>query len=233
MERTVEPQNLTVLIVEDDPDINNLLKRILERAKLNYIQAYSGTEAKLILEAKKVDLVLLDLMLPGIRGEELISSIRQDKKLKIPIITISAKVSVDDKVKVLESGADDYIAKPFDPNEVLARINVALRRIYPQACQTGTYKHRELSLDRGSRRVLCKDKEIELTAHEFDLLEILMQSPDTVFSRERLYQMVWKSGYYGEDNTINVHMSNIRKKLAAASSEKYIETVWGIGFKLI
>jgi DNA-binding response OmpR family regulator len=226
----------TILIVEDDSDINALLKRMLDRAGYAVVQAYSGTEAKLRIEHEAFDLVLLDLMLPGMTGEELIVCIREEHELNVPIIVISAKVSVVDKVGTLVSGADDYITKPFDPEEVLARIQAAFRRAKPVVEQQANIisTHGDLRLDSSTRRVSLQGKDIDLTAHEFDILHILIQSPDTVFSRERLYGLVWKSGYYGEDNTINVHVSNIRKKLAAVvPHEDYIKTVWGIGFKLV
>ncbi|MDR1185592.1 MAG: response regulator transcription factor [Coriobacteriales bacterium] len=226
----------TVLIVEDDSDINTLLKMILGKAGYVAVQAYSGTEAKLRIEHEKFDLILLDLMLPGMTGEELIDCIREEHKLDVPIIIISAKASIASKVGTLAAGADDYITKPFDPEEVIVRVQATLRRVRPTAEQQAsvTHTHRDLCLDSSTRRVSLKGSEIGLTAHEFDILHILIQSPDTVFSRERLYGLVWKSGYYGEDNTVNVHVSNIRKKLAAvAPHEDYIKTIWGIGFKLV
>jgi DNA-binding response OmpR family regulator len=263
-----EPQKHTILIVEDDPDINALLKAIVVKAGYAAVQAYSGTEAELRIEQGTVrpdsgtdlapstaaassafDLILLDLMLPGMTGEELVSFIRTEQGLDTPIIIISAKVSLESKVATLASGADDYITKPFEPEEVLARIQAALRRSRVSAHHTpdvppaspsasrqpGTrHIYRDLSLDSATRRVMLGDAEVALTTHEFDILHILIKQPDTVFSRERLYELVWKSGYYGEDNTINVHVSNIRKKLAAAGAhEDYIKTVWGIGFKLV
>jgi DNA-binding response OmpR family regulator len=221
------------LVVEDDPDINALLKKIVARAGYSCVQAYSGTEARLLIDSEQFDLILLDLMLPGITGEELISYIRTERKLAVPIIAISAKATTSSKVEVLGAGADDYITKPFDTEEVVARIEAALRRTRLEPQQDGTHSYRGLQLNSGTRRVLLKGEDIAFTAHEFDLLEILIQHPDTVFPRERLYQMIWGGSYYGNDNTINVHVSNIRKKLATVSEEEYLQTIWGIGFKLI
>lgn len=231
--KKLDSENVSILIVEDDPDINNLLKKLLSKAGFVPTQVYSGTEATLRINVEPFDLVLLDLMLPGITGEELIIHIRETKGLSIPVIAISAKVTTADKVNVLGSGADDYITKPFVAEEVIARIEAVLRRSEVESGKANSYKYKDLVLDSDTRRVQLKNADIQLTAHEFDLLEILIKRPDMVFSRERLYQMIWNGEYYGEDNTINVHVSNIRKKLAAESDDEYIRTIWGIGFKLV
>lgn len=225
--------SIKILIVEDDPDINTLLKKIVTKAGYDLVQAFSGTEAKLHIESGSFDLILLDLMLPGMSGEELVSYIRSERNLPVPIIVISAKVTTTDKVSVLKQGADDYITKPFVAEEVIARIEATLRRAGTQPQHANSHKHRDLQLNSETRRVQLKNEEIALTAHEFDLLEILIKQPDTVFPRERLFQLIWGGSYYGEDNTINVHVSNIRKKLAGVSDDEYIQTVWGIGFKLV
>ncbi len=178
-------------------------------------------------------------MIPGINGEELISYIRTELKLDTPIIVISAKVQLESKVETLALGADDYMTKPFEPKEVIARIQAALRRYKgatptTQTTAAETYSFRDLIVDVPGRRATLKGKEVTLTGHEFDILHTLIKAPDTVFSRERLYELVWKSGYYGEDNTVNVHVSNIRKKFAAIMpDDEYIKNVWGIGFKLV
>lgn len=231
-----------ILIVEDDPDINALLAKIVTKAGYEAEQAFSGTEAQLRLEKSAPDLILLDLMIPGLSGEALISFVRQNLLLDMPIIVISAKVQLTSKVDALAAGADDYITKPFESEELVARIQAALRRYDKSAggeedknggSNTEVYSFKELLLDTTTRRVSLKGEEIILTPYEFDLLAALIKAPDTVFSRERLYELVWNSGYYGEDNTINVHVSNIRKKLATIEpDEDYIKTIWGIGFKL-
>lgn len=227
----------TVLIVEDDPDINALLAKIVEREGFAFAQAYSGTEARLQLDAATFDLILLDMMLPGMDGASLVAYMRDELRTNVPVIVVSAKAGAADKVDMLKRGADDYVTKPFDPDEVAARIHAVLRR---SAGASGAeddgeaYDHRDLHLDVARRLVTLKDAEVALTAHEFDILHVLMQAPDKVFSRERLYELVWKSGYYGEDNAVNVHVSNIRKKLASVDADAdYVKTVWGIGFKLV
>lgn len=228
-----------VLIVEDDADINRLLYQILKKNGYSPEQAFSGTEARLLLQAGAYDLLLLDLMLPGMTGEELLDHIRRERKLSVPVIILSAKGSLHDRVDLLMEGADDYLTKPFEPEEVLAHICAVLRRCGrvqsddASERETKAYTFKNLAVYPEARQALVKDTEIPLTAHEFDILLLLIRNPDKVYSRENLYEQVWKGGYYGEDNTVNVHVSNIRKKLAKVDpDEEYIQTVWGIGFKM-
>lgn len=223
--------NTKIFIIEDDPDINRLLCRILQKADYQVLPAFSGTEAKLVLEREIPDLILLDLMLPGMTGEELIRFIRKERGLQTPILILSAKHALENKIETMTMGADDYLTKPFEPDEVLVRVMALLRRA--KQMQEVCFHHKNLTLYPESRAVLVKETEISLTPHEYDILLILMQQPEKVFSRETLYEKVWQSGYYGEDNTVNVHVSNIRKKIAALDADNdYIRTVWGIGFKL-
>ncbi len=222
-----------ILIVEDNEDINRILSRYLEREGYETTSAFSGTEANLLLSLQIYDLILLDLMIPGISGEELIPQIRS--KALTPIIVISAKSTLSDKVEALKNGADDYITKPFEREEVLARVSALLRRssqITKTDPETRDFVWKNMILKPESREVRVCGHSILLTASEFDLLFKLVQNPDRVFTKEQLYQEVWKNGYYGEDNTINVHISNIRKKIKDHDEESYIKTVWGIGFKM-
>lgn len=222
-----------ILVVEDEPDINGLLVKILKEADYYTIQAFSGTEAKLLLEKEVPDLVLLDLMLPGMSGEELLRDIRENKCSNVPVLIISAKDTLKDKVSLLKEGADDYITKPFEPEEVLARVQAALRRAGKETTAEKNLTHKNIKLYTDSRKVMVSGSEVSLTAHEYDILCLLMQHPEKVYSRETLYEMVWHGGYYGENNTVNVHVSNLRKKLKEKDSEEeYIQTVYGIGFKL-
>lgn len=230
---------IRILVAEDDSDINNLLRALMVREGYEVVQAYSGTEALMQVERAVPNLVLLDMMLPGMDGAAFIKWVRGDLALDVPVIVVTAKVALSDKVDALVAGADDYIVKPFEPDEVVARVQAVLRRAGAAGAAPGggssesSYAHNGLRLDVLTRRVTLNGQELVLTAHEFDILCVLIQAPDKVFSRERLYELVWKGGYYGEDNAVNVHVSNIRKKLAAIDSEgEYIKTVWGIGFKL-
>lgn len=221
-----------ILIVEDDTDINRLLGKILREADYITIPAYSGTEARLLLEREMPDLIMLDLMLPGISGEELLQEIRIIKRLHIPVLVLSAKNSLHDKVALLKNGADDYITKPFEPEEVIARVQASLRRSGKDTLADEII-YKKLKLYQSSRKVVLNEKELNLTAHEFDILFLLMQNPKKVYSRESLYELVWHGGYYGENNTVNVHISNIRKKIKEIDqTAEYIQTVYGIGFKL-
>lgn len=230
-----------ILIVEDDADINQILARIMKSQGYETVSAFSGSEAELRLFAgaeeggmsKEYDLILLDLMLPGVMGEDLIREIRE--RSDVPLIVISAKTALEDKVQVLNAGADDYLIKPFEKEEVIARVNGALRRYRRHmggADSAAAIHYKKLVLYPEAREVRVDGQPLALTGHEFDILYLLVQNPSKVYSRESLYEQVWQGGYYGEDNTVNVHVSNLRKKIAAADEEEYIKTVWGIGFKM-
>lgn len=222
-----------ILIVEDDTGINKLLGDLLREEGYLPVQAYSGTEALLLMEGQHPDLILLDLMLPGLSGEELLQKIRTEQNCDIPILILSAKGDMRNKVNLLKTGADDYIEKPFEPDEVVARIQAALRRSGKAVGSRNFLTYKEIKLYPESRKVTVNETELLLTAHEYELLHLFLQSPGKVYSRESLYELVWQGGYYGENNTVNVHVSNLRKKIRdAGSGEEYIRTVYGIGFKL-
>jgi Response regulators consisting of a CheY-like receiver domain and a winged-helix DNA-binding domain len=225
---------MNVLVVEDDDDINSLLCNILKKEGYSVRAAYSGSEAKMCLEQYEYDIVLLDLMLPGISGEALIAEVR---KIKImPIIVISAKTEQENKINVLKLGADDFICKPFDIYEVLARVEAQLRRYKEFSVskqKDSKLKYKNIILDSEAKAVNVNDKLISLTAIEFTILELLMKNPKKVFTRANIFENVWNDEFLGDDNTINVHISNLRSKIAQADNNiKYIQTVWGIGFKL-
>ena len=224
-----------ILVIEDDSDINRILCRYLIREQYQVVPAYSGTEARLQLKLDHFDLILLDLMLPGVTGEELIQEIRGQSQ--VPVMVISAKTGLEDKVNALKGGADDYITKPFEREEVLARVGALLRRSRgtsgsDAAPEEDRYQFKQLTLWPLARKVTVMEQSISLTAYEYDILLLMLQSPERVFTKEQLYQDIWKAGYYGEDNTINVHISNIRKKIKEHDEASYIKTVWGIGFKM-
>ncbi len=229
-----------ILIVEDDEDINRLLCKILTKDGYEVTGAYSGTEAKLLLDQEKWDLMLLDLMLPGMKGEELTDYVRNVKHSEIPILILSAKTAVEHKLALIAGGADDYITKPFEPKEVSVRVMAALRRYQKFENTEGKsgkkekiLRRKHLALDTEARSASVNGKELALTRYEYEILLCLISQPEKVFSRETLYETVWNGSYYGEDNTVNVHVSNLRKKIAAYDPvEEYIKTVWGIGFKM-
>lgn len=217
-----------ILVVEDDSAINNLLAEILTRKGYAVMQAYSGTEARLLLEQNAFSLILLDLMLPGLTGEELLRQLRL--KSNAPVIVLSAKDAFQDKINALHIGADDYMTKPFDEGELLARVEANLRRAGDTyATPSGAITYKDISLDKESRIVTVGGNMVTFTAREFDILVLLMSNPKKVFTKSNLYQSVWKDEFFGDDNTVNVHISKIRSKLGDA---EYIQTVWGIGFKM-
>lgn len=220
-----------ILVVEDDEDINNLLKNFLEPEGYTVMQAFSGTEARFYLD-DEIDLFVLDLMLPGQAGEELIKDIREE--LDVPILVISGKTSLEDKVRVLELGADDYIIKPFEKLEVLARIKVLMRRVKFQEEKTeeDVIKYKSLVLNPKNFETLYEDKEIPLTQTEFMILYEFVKDPDSVFSRNKLYDLIWGYEYQEGNNAITVHISHLRQKLRQVTGEEIIGTVWGVGYKL-
>lgn len=222
---------IMIMVVEDDASINNLLKTALEKGGYQVIQAFSGTEAKLILQMQKdISLVLLDLMLPGVSGEEVLKSIRE--KENIPVIVLTARDSLDDKIEMLTKGADDYITKPFEIPEVLARIQVQLRHA-GRKIENRQMSCRNLVLDKTDYQVRIDGKEVpRITKQEFAILELLVSHPKQVFSKEDIFAYAWNEPYMGETKTLDVHISNIRKKIKQVTDEEYIETVWGIGYRL-
>lgn len=222
-----------ILIIEDSADINNLIGEALKKAGYEYKQAFSGTEGLLCASAEPFDLAVMDLMMPGMSGEELLPKLRE--KQNIPIIILSAKDGLDSKLSLFEAGAEDYMTKPFEVAELVARIGVRLKKAVP-AGEGGRRPGRklalkDLTLDSEGFCGEVKGEKISFTRQEFKILELLLSNPQRVFSKQDIYTYAWEDYYVGEDKTINMHISNIRKKLKAVSEEEYIETVWGIGFK--
>ena len=219
-----------ILIIEDDDDINNLLREIVERAGFFVRTAFSGTEGLLYIEQETWDLILLDLMLPGKSGETLLGLTRTMSD--VPVIVISAKEESDTKVQLLHAGADDYITKPFNNEEVLARIMVQLRR-YERFADGKKRTFKDIVLDEDTKRVTISGQEAILTAREYAILHLFMNNPNKMFTKENIYESVWESGFLGDENTVHVHLSHLRAKLQEANpQETYIETIWGLGYRL-
>ena len=218
-----------ILIVEDDPSINGLIAEYLRQKGAVCTQAFSGTEGRLCFGAGGFDLVLMDLMLPGLPGEELLAWLRQ--KSGVPVIVLTARDELGAKVALLSGGADDYLTKPFELDEVWARIGVQLRHAGTPP-QSGLLVYRDWVIDPAARTLTAAGSPVELTAHEFDILELLAAHPAKVFTKQEFFEAVWRQDYFVEDKTINVHISNLRAKLRPTGTESYIQTVWGIGFKL-
>ena len=220
----------SILIVEDDVNINELLKEALEKEGYFCTQAFSGTEAEMLLEKEEYVLVLLDLMLPGMSGENVLRFIRE--KGQAPVIILTAKDTLDSKVESLRNGADDYITKPFEIKEVLARVEVWIRRMRGQISEK-KLSYKEMVIDKDTYSVMVEGRELpKITKQEFSILELLVKNPKKVFSKEEIFEYAWEQEYMGETKTLDVHISNIRKKIKEVSEKEYIETVWGIGFRL-
>lgn len=215
-----------ILIVEDDVNIHNIIEELLKRQDYDIYNAYSGSEAILLLEKEKYDLILLDLMLPAINGEEIIEKVEGT-----PIIVLSAKSSSEDKVNCLMLGANDYITKPFDANELLARIEVQLRQ-NNKSNFSKTLKYKDLELLNDTHTVLLNNERINLTKTEYAILKQLLLNKTQVMSKNKLLDLISVDTDDCDESSLKVHISNIRKKMKKVSDENYIESVWGIGFKM-
>ena len=216
-----------ILIVEDNMDIHNLIKEVLEKEHYRVLSSYTGTEAMRIIENERIDLILLDLMLPEINGEEIVKKVKDT-----PIIVISAKISTEDKVNVLLNGANDYLTKPFNVEELLARIQVQLRiDNKKEKNEDLTYKDMRLSKE-DVHTLYIKEKSIYLTKTEYAILKQLLLSPKNVVTKTKLLEQLSEDSLYCDESSLKVHMSNIRKKIKTVTTDEYIEAVWGIGFKM-
>lgn len=216
----------TILIIDDDISIGNLEQEVLERSGYSVMRAYSGTEALLILKDRRPDLVLLDLMLPGLSGEEVLPRLRG-----IPVIVVSAKADTENKVALLLGGAADYLTKPFDTKELLARIAVRLRE-QSASPLSAVYTCGELSLDSSSHSVSIDETPISLTRTEYAILKLLMQNPDKVIAKSVMLDRISADTPDCTESSLKTHVSHLRSKLREKSGKDYVESVWGIGFKL-
>ena len=215
----------TILIIDDDVQIGNLEQELLERESYRTLRAYSGTEALLLLEKERPALVLLDLMLPGLSGEELLPRLRG-----IPVIVVSAKPAVEDKVALLLGGAADYITKPFETAELLARIAVQLRKT--KAGETGLLAWEDIALNTATHSVTVAGKAVSLTKTEYALLKLFLRNPNRVLSKNVILDSLFEDTPDCTESSLKTHMSHLRSKLRGAGGQDYIESVWGIGFKL-
>jgi len=220
-----------ILIIEDDTHINQMLQDLLKQAGHQTLSAYSGTEGLMYLKAEQFDLILLDLMLPGKTGYDVLTEIRQVSQ--IPIIVLTAIDDEDNTVSLLNIGANDYVTKPFNNQVLLARIDVQLRNVALTTTGTKKLQFKDLILDLELFQATLNGQSLDLLNREFEILKVMLENPKKVFSKNNLYESVWQEDFLGNDNVINVHMSKIRTKLAKIKpDEEYIQTVWGIGFKL-
>ncbi len=215
----------TIAIIDDDEYIGDMLEELLRKENYEVLRAYSGTEALLLLSQHRPDLVLLDLMLPGLSGEEVLTKIKD-----IPVIVISAKPDVEDKVKLLLGGAADYLTKPFDTKELLARIIVQLR-IY-KANDRRIITAGDLEIDTLSQQLSVEGVPVHLTKTEYAIIKLLIMNPSQVISKSAILDRISLDTPDCMESSLKVHMSNLRKKLRSVSDKEYIEVIWGIGYKL-
>ncbi|MCQ2409812.1 MAG: response regulator transcription factor [Clostridia bacterium] len=220
---------LSVLVIEDDKTINSLLCSIIAKSGYSADSAENGLDGLRKALLSDYNIILMDLMLPLKTGEEVLKELRKVKNT--PVIIISAKSEVYNRIELFKIGADDYITKPFDIDEVMLRIQAVLRRTEAQASEILCFK--EMKLDTDSKRVYIGDNELNCTATEYSILEVMLKNPKTIFSKRRLYESISGDSYLNDDNTMNVHISNLRKKIAKFTAEEYIETVYGMGYRLV
>ena len=226
-------EETNILVVDDEKEIADLLEIYLISDGFQVLKAYSAKEGLRILEEKKIDLVLLDVMMPKMDGLEVCRRIR--KLGNTPVMMLTAKGETFDKVLGLELGADDYMVKPFDTKEVVARIKAVLRRCTTTTAQTesteGVIEFDNLRLDMNSYELRVKGKVVEAPPKELELLNCLASHPNRVYTRDQLLDEVWGFEYYGDSRTIDVHVKRLREKLAGASDKWELKTVWGVGYK--
>lgn len=220
-----------ILIIEDSKDVNQMLFETLNCEGYLVKSVYTGIEGMTEAKTEKFDLILLDIMLPYKSGDEILKEIRTFSD--VPIIIISAKDLVGMKIDLLKLGADDYITKPFDLGEVAARVESNLRRSHKQEKMNNVLTYKGVELNVNTKQAMVNGKELDLTAKEYLIIELLMQNRGKVFSKSNLYESIWKDEYLGDDNAVKTHISNLRNKLKKAKLEdEYIETVWGLGYRL-
>lgn len=216
----------TIAIIDDDIAIGDMLQEVLQGEGYGVLRAYSGTEALYLLSQNTPDLLLLDLMLPGLSGEKVLPYVKG-----IPVIVLSAKVDVEDKVELLLGGAADYMTKPFDTKELLARITVQLRKAEaPQSA--GLLSFEDLSLNLSSHEAAVQNVPVKLTKTEYAILKLLLQNPNQVIAKSVILDRISRDTPDCTDNSLKQHISNLRKKLRDVNGRDYIEAIWGIGFKL-
>ena len=221
-----------ILIVEDEKAINELIRISLTDAGYLCRCAYDGMQGADLIEGESFDLVLLDIMLPKVNGYELMEYIRP---LNIPVIFLTAKADVNDRVKGLKMGAEDYIVKPFNPLELISRVKAQLRRYkqYNESSTSDCLQYRDLILNKKTRQIWLEGKEIRLTPTEFDILTLLLENKGITLTVKTIYEKVWHEEFIQNDNTVLMHISNLREKIENDVEEnQYIKTVWGVGYKI-
>lgn len=224
-----KPSAKTILVVEDEDNIREVVRRYLEREGFQVREAGDGYTALDLIAEKEPDLIVMDLMLPGIDGLTLTRQLRQHSR--VPVIMLTARGETSDRVRGLDVGADDYLPKPFSPRELVSRIHAVLRRAAP--VEAARLRFGEVEMDQHSRTVTIEAKKVRLTAREFDLLWFLASHPGQVFTRERLLDNVWGEDFAGDPSTVTVHIRHLREKIEPDPAEpRHLITVWGVGYRL-
>ena len=221
----------TILVVDDEPDIREVMRFALENAEFQVIEAGHADEARQLLGQENPDLILLDWMLPGRSGLELARQLKQSPKTRhIPIIMVSARGEEEDRVKGLDTGADDYIAKPFSPREMVARVNAVLRRSRPEELDD-EIEIGGLRIDNVGHRVSVEGRQVEIAPTEYRLLYFFMTHADRAYSRSQLLDQVWGDQVYVEERTVDVHVRRLRKALEPTGHDRLLQTVRGVGYR--
>jgi DNA-binding response OmpR family regulator len=229
----VETTQGTVLVVDDEPTIVEVVARYMERAGYETLEAADGLEALQLAEQRRPDLIVLDVMLPGIDGIEVMRRLHERPGKPVPVILLTARGEESDRLVGLRRGADDYVVKPFSPAELVARVDAVLRRVSPPVDEAPPpIEVGALRIDPAMRTVTLDGEEVSLTQREFDLLAYLAAHPGRVFSRDQLMEAVWESPFFTDTSTVTVHIRRLRAKLGDDSAEpRFIETVWGVGYR--
>jgi two-component system response regulator ResD len=222
----------SVLVVDDEPTIAEVVSRYLERAGYRTRVAADGVQALEMVARQRPDLVVLDLMLPGVDGLEVMRRLRQADGDRIATILLTAKGEESDRVIGLRLGADDYVVKPFSPAELVARVDAVLRRVDTSPVQEPAIELSDMTIDVAARRVFVRGEEVALTQREFDVLLFLARHPGQAFSRNQLMDAVWQYSFYTDTSTVTVHIRRLRSKIESSPAEpRHIQTVWGVGYR--
>ncbi len=222
----------SVLVVDDEPTISEVVSRYLERAGYRTRVAADGGQALELAASQRPDLVVLDLMLPGIDGLEVMRRLRQGNRDRIAFILLTARSEESDRVVGLRLGADDYVVKPFSPAELVARVDAVLRRVDTAAPHDAPLELSDMTIDVAARRVFVRGEEVSLTQREFDLLLFLARHPGQAFSRNQLMDAIWQYSFYTDTSTVTVHIRRLRAKIEVDPAQPHhIETVWGVGYR--
>ena len=222
----------SVLVVDDEPTIAEVVSRYLERAGYRTRVAVDGAQALELLARQRPDLIVLDLMLPGIDGLEVMRRLRQPERERIGLILLTAKGEESDRVIGLRLGADDYVVKPFSPAELVARVDAVLRRVDAAPAQVAPLELSDMTIDPAARQVYVRGEEVVLTQREFDVLLFLARHPGQAFSRNQLMDAIWQYSFYTDTSTVTVHIRRLRAKIESDPGEpRHIQTVWGVGYR--